>query len=90
MSSVTQTEPKALARPPGRCGPAWLCLREDDDEYTVHVIPIDDVVMHDEAGIGCVCGPRLERIDADDGGDAWLVSHASLDGRELLERKWLG
>lgn len=51
---------------------------------TVHVIPLNDLVEHDTSGEQCVCGPRVEHVEAD-GGDGWLIVHASLDGRELHE-----
>jgi hypothetical protein len=50
----------------------------------VHVTPVNDAVVHDTTGgalCDCVCGPDVEFVE--DGGV--LVSHHSLDGRELLE-----
>jgi hypothetical protein len=49
----------------------------------VHVIPINDLVDHDcDGGVlcDCVCGPDVEFVE----GGA-VVSHHSLDGRELDE-----
>ncbi len=34
----------------------------------------------------CPCGPRVEPVLADDGSMGWLITHHSLDGRELAER----
>ena len=48
----------------------------------VHVIPVDDVVAHDRDA-GCVCGPRLERVEP--GGT--VAIHHSMDGREVAERR---
>ncbi len=33
----------------------------------------------------CPCGTRTEPVPADDGSMGWLVTHHSLDGRELTE-----
>lgn len=33
----------------------------------------------------CPCGPRTEPVPADNGSVDWLITHHSLDGRELLE-----
>lgn len=51
---------------------------------TVHVLPLGDVVEHDESddwGRGCVCMPvaRFEERGV-------VAVHHSLDGRELAER----
>ncbi len=49
---------------------------------TVHVFPVNDVVEHDTENFDeCVCGPDVEYLD----GGGKLVSHHSLDGRELHE-----
>ena len=52
---------------------------------TVHVYPRDDLVEHELEGTDCVCGPAVERVEKDGGGDGWLVIHHSLDGREEHE-----
>ncbi|WP_163275331.1 hypothetical protein [Cellulomonas iranensis] len=46
----------------------------------VHVIPVDDLIEHEEAGDGCPCGPHVEFVS---GGQ--VVVHHSLDGRERTE-----
>lgn len=51
----------------------------------MHVFPLDDVVAHELDGDGCACGPDLEPVFEEDGSVSWLVSHHSLDGRELHE-----
>jgi hypothetical protein len=51
---------------------------------TVHVLPVNDLVEHDSEGTDCVCGPRVARVETDDG-DGWIVIHHSLDGRERDE-----
>jgi len=58
-----------------------------DGESPTHVWPDNDGVEHDIQGEECVCGPRTEAVFRDDGSTAWLVVHASLDGRELAERE---
>lgn len=63
----------------------WLVIAEPNDPHTVHVVPRNDLVEHDDIGIDCICGPRTEHLTANDGCDAWLVTHHSLDGRELRE-----
>lgn len=48
----------------------------------VHVVPTGGLVTHEY--VGCPCGPAQELIDDVDG-DAYLITHHSLDGRELVE-----
>ena len=50
---------------------------------TVHVWPDADIVEHDTDGGDCICGPKFEAVFRDDGSNGWLVSHHSLDGREI-------
>lgn len=50
---------------------------------TVHVYPEADHVEHDTDGGDCICGPTTEPVEAEDGYIGWLVSHHSLDGREI-------
>lgn len=55
-----------------------------------HVWPLDDLREHmiDEPGEfpGCWCLPVWEPVATNDGNICVLVSHNSLDGREVLER----
>lgn len=51
---------------------------------TVHVVPVNDLVEHD-TNDDCACGPTSEAVHRDDGSIGWLVTHHSLDGRELAE-----
>lgn len=51
------------------------------DRY--HVMPVDDLVEHDERE-DCCCGPTPELVPTA-AGDAWLYTHHSLDGREAHE-----
>lgn len=52
---------------------------------TVHVFPLDDLIDHDLDGGDCPCGPTDIPVERDDGSFGWVVSHHSLDGRELHE-----
>jgi hypothetical protein len=54
---------------------------------TYHVVPVDDLIEHDSSGdeAGCICGPETVPVERDDGTFGWVVSHHSLDGRELHE-----
>lgn len=52
---------------------------------TMHVLPIDDLIEHEDAGTSCVCGPIERPVKADDGAINWVVVHNSLDGREKEE-----
>jgi len=56
-----------------------------DSVTTVHVTPINDLIDHREISDECVCGPTTEPVPGDDGSMGWLVTHHSLDGRELRE-----
>ncbi len=50
---------------------------------TLHVVPIGDLVEHqDGPGADCVCGATTEPVPAEDGSMGWMVVHHSLDGRE--------
>ena len=48
----------------------------------IHVVPVGDMKPHVEHGVACWCAPKVERFP--EGGT--LVTHNSLDGRELVER----
>lgn len=51
----------------------------------VHVLPVGDLIEHDDVGDDCVCGPTVECVPGDRG-DGWLIIHNSLDGRERNEQ----
>jgi hypothetical protein len=64
------------------------------DDRTVHVVPINDLVDHEDSD-ECVCGPRVDIVISEHGGsDGYVVVHNSLDGRERYEtdaparRRW--
>lgn len=50
---------------------------------TLHVMPQNDLIEHDDDGDDCVCGPLVRWFD-DDGEplESAVVVHNSLDGRE--------
>lgn len=51
----------------------------------VHVLPVNDLIEHEEEGHDCPCGVTIEPVLADDGSCGWLITHHSLDGRERNE-----
>ena len=51
----------------------------------VHVHPVGDLIEH-ALSDDCLCGPRTEPVQRDDGSMGWLYVHHSLDGRELSEQ----
>lgn len=54
------------------------------DAAAVHIRPRADTIWH-PLDDGCVCGPVVQPCRRRPGGDAWLVIHHSLDGREADE-----
>ena len=58
----------------------WECVPGDE----VHVVPVNDLVGH-AIEDDCVCGPVTEPVPREDGSMGWVVSHQSLDRRELRE-----
>jgi hypothetical protein len=52
----------------------------------VHVYPAADLIEHEVDGADCPCGPTTEPVPREDGFMGWVVSHNSLDGRELREQ----
>lgn len=65
---------------------SWLTAPSNASE-NLHVLPIDDSIGHEPTDDSCVCVPRVEPVERPDGSFGWLYVHASLDGRELLERR---
>lgn len=58
----------------------WHVLEQS---WGASVAPLDDLIEHEvDCFDECVCGPRVEVME--EHGRA-IVSHASLDGRELSE-----
>jgi hypothetical protein len=55
----------------------WWAIHKGDD---IHIIPHLDLVKHSESD-ECVCGPEAIYL----GDNAWIYTHASLDGREYAE-----
>lgn len=56
-----------------------------DSQNVVHVLPVDDLVEHDSSGAPCACGATREIFIGFDGVQGAMVTHFSLDGRELFE-----
>lgn len=54
---------------------------------TVHVLPNNDLIEHEDVGTDCPCGPTPEPVFDKDGACGWVITHHSLDGRELREGK---
>lgn len=52
---------------------------------TLHTYPVNDLIDHEVDGDDCPCGPTTEPVPRADGSFGWLVTHHSLDGRELHE-----
>ena len=48
----------------------------------ISVLPLNDLMPHDEFETTCPCEPSLEIINGE-----MLLTHNSFDGRELSERK---
>lgn len=55
------------------------------DDRIVHVLPVADAIVHEDEGRECVCGVDLEWIINMSGTTALIVTHHSLDGREVYE-----
>lgn len=49
---------------------------------TIHVLPVNDLIEHEDEGEDCPCGPRVEAVFREDGSNGWIVVHNALDGRE--------
>jgi hypothetical protein len=62
---------------------AWESATTDRGQH-VHVLPLADVIAHDEND-DCVCGTTTEPVTREDGTIGWVVTHHSLDGREADE-----
>jgi hypothetical protein len=54
---------------------------EEGDGGILIVHPLNDQVTHDLPYEDCVCGPTSELLQTGEG-DAWVLTHHSLDGRE--------
>lgn len=52
----------------------------DDEDYTVSTVPLTDVMHHTR--LDCLCGPREEVYNGEDGVLYWNTIHHPLIGRE--------
>ena len=57
---------------------------------TIHVYPVNDLILHNTDSDECLCGPTVEAVKADDGSYGWTVVHHSMDGREFDEPDYTG
>lgn len=51
----------------------------------IHVKPQNDIAEHGDEN--CICHPKLEPVNQEDGSIGWMFLHNSFDGRENLERE---
>lgn len=51
----------------------------------LHVLPVNDLIAHEDVGDECPCGPRTEVVKRHDGSVGWVIIHHSLDAREASE-----
>jgi hypothetical protein len=58
---------------------SWVIWDNTDRDGTLQIIPEGDLMGH-ESSVSCACGPEAELVNG-----YWLITHASLDGRELDE-----
>lgn len=49
------------------------------------VVPINDLIDHEEFSEDCPCGPTPDPVKREDGSVGWVLVHHSLDGREADE-----
>jgi hypothetical protein len=59
-------------------------------DLSIHAYPVNDLIEHDTDSSDCICGPRVEPVERDDGSYGWVVVHHSLDGRETNEPGYAG
>lgn len=66
---------------------AGLWCRHTDDSAPQHHWPVNDLIDHDvdSAYANCVCGPVTSGEKLRDGTVRWVITHFSLDGREMAE-----
>jgi hypothetical protein len=63
----------------------WGYREPEADDTRIHVVPLADLIAHEESE-DCVCRPELRLVTNDDLSDGcWVITHHSLDGRELNE-----
>lgn len=60
----------------------WLARQTGPAD--VHVLPLDDLTVHDHDDT-CVCSPTPQLVPRGDDSDGWIYVHHSLDGRENAE-----
>lgn len=60
--------------------PEWALIEPDEDNRPMHVVPINDLVDHEDSE-HCWCAPKV--LDTCNGK---MVTHNSADGREDFEQ----
>jgi hypothetical protein len=50
---------------------------------TIHVVPVEDLVGHEEVQDSCACGPHVEFFPR-----GTVVVHHALDGRRVHDPDW--
>jgi hypothetical protein len=58
----------------------WLTVLDAYNRGRIHVVPLNDVILHRTVRDQCVCGPRREGDNRHP-----IYVHHSLDGREVHE-----
>jgi hypothetical protein len=48
----------------------------------LHVLPLNDLLEHEEDGDDCPCLPHVEAVPRDDGSTGWLIVHNAWDCRQ--------
>ncbi len=49
----------------------------------LHVVPVDDLIEHEECGDQCACGPHVEFYP-----QGQVIVHHALDGRHADDWTW--
>lgn len=69
-----------------RTSPAIKFKAVTVSDREIHVVPVKDAIHH-TMDTNCICGPQVvPAYDADSHYDGDVVSHPSLDGREVDDR----
>lgn len=48
----------------------------------VHVLPVNDLIEHEDVGDGCACLPHTTPVEREDGSYGWVITHNAWDGRK--------
>jgi hypothetical protein len=61
---------------------SWEIVVFNSNAAYIFIVPLNDIVLHEESSINCVCGPKLDVLEHPNGDVTHLITHISLDGRE--------